>query len=160
MSLPLSALLSQALIALTLDFDKALNNALARGRRAQRVPSLAMWSNVLRFLGEDGVEKRRLPELSGVSMSAVNSMVSCLERHGWVVMEDRPPHIVRLTQPGAAAARIWQRVLADVERDWERRFGASVVNLRAALEALVDSSESLPHYPMPLPNRGANPTGN
>jgi predicted transcriptional regulator len=160
MSVPLSALLSQALIAFTLDFDKTLNEALRSADRTESAPSLAMWSNVLRFVGQEGIERRRLPEVSGISMSAIKSMVSCLERHGWVVVAERQPHTVRLTQRGTAAAAIWQRVLADVERDWERRFGDSVVALRAALEAVVDSRDSLPYYPMPLPNRGANPTGN
>jgi len=164
-TLPLSALLSQALIAFTLDFDAAIN----KGRRAAAlcdpVPTLAMWANVLRFVGEQGVDERRLPELSGISRPVVHSFVACLERHGWVTVRparvDKHAKIIQMTARCAKYAASWRAVVDRIEARWRKRFGAATIDaLRGALESIsTESEEALPHYPMPQAQRGATPTG-
>lgn len=163
-SASLSALLSQALIAFTIEFDAELNQA-RRANASAFVPSLAMWSNVLRFAGKDGVEERRLPALSGVSKPAIHSMVACLARHGWVTVEadrfDARKKIVRLTPRCAKLAIRVPMVLDGIEQRWARRFGKRAIeNLRRSLESIAaDSNAELPHYPMAISHRGGTPTG-
>jgi hypothetical protein len=101
-NVPLSALLSQALIAFTLEFDHEFGARCKIG--GPSASTLAMWSNVMRFLGEEEVDERQLPGVSGVSKGTIHSMVACLERHGWVVVETEPADIqtklIRLTRKG------------------------------------------------------------
>ena len=52
--LPLSALLSQVLIAFTIELDREVNLTRTTASVGTTAPSLAMWSNVLRFVGERG----------------------------------------------------------------------------------------------------------
>ncbi len=163
--LPLSALLSQVLIAFTIELDREVNLTRTTASVGTTAPSLAMWSNVLRFVGEQGVDKRRLPALSGVSKSVIHTMVACLERHGWVVVEPGPSDnrakIIRLTARSRKLRKVWQPLLADVEMHWEKRFGKDEIEkLRESLEAVVGQLDNeLPHYPMAMPNRGGTPTG-
>ena len=149
---PLSALLSQALIAFTLDFDRRFEaNCKALGSK-RSPPSLAMWSNILRFVSDHGVDQRKLPDLSGISKPAVQSSVACLERHGWVTV-DAATKTVRLTSRGKKIAKLWRSTLQEVEDQWS-------ASLRASLEKAVDKLEApLPFYPVALPNRGGTPTG-
>jgi len=164
-SRPLSALLSQVLIAFTLELDRELDLRRNAARATTPAPSLAMWSNVLRFVGEQGVDERRLPALSGISKSAIHSMVACLARHGWVVVEPDPSDnrakIVRLTARGRKLRNVWRPLLAGVEKRWQQRFGKNeIAKLRESLEAVAGELDSaLPHYPMATPNRGGTPTG-
>ncbi|HEV2262104.1 MAG TPA: MarR family transcriptional regulator [Candidatus Rubrimentiphilum sp.] len=162
--LPLSALLSQALIAFTMEFDQQLS-AHYRNAAKREVPSLAMWENVLRFVGAEGIDQRRLPELSGISKSAVHSMLATLERHGWVVTKpspaDKRAKIVRLTPRGHKLWAVWEHAVAAAEANWRQRFGKSRIGeLRQSLETITKQFEvELPHYPMAMAHRGGTPTG-
>lgn len=155
---PLSALLSQALIAYTFDFDAALEEMFRRvGQKAP--PSLAMWANVLRFIGEDGVALQALPSLSGIAKPAIKSTVDYLQRHGWI--EIAAGEVVHFTERGAAAQRAYSEAHVIVQRRWKTLLGdetlamfeASLQNVTARL------GSGFPEYPMPFPHRGAHPTG-
>lgn len=160
--LPLSALLAQALIAFTIEFDDQIK---IQYTSKEPPPTLAMWSNVLRFVGTAGIDERRLPALSGISKSAVHSMVATLERHGWIVIKrsssDKSAKTVRLTGRGRKLWNIWESALMAAEERWQKRYGAKPVKeLRRALEALVGQFDvELPHYPMAMAHRGGTPTG-
>lgn len=156
-ALSLSALLSRALIVFTKEFDGKLG--------AGPAPSLAMWSNVLRFVGDEGIDQRELPRLSGVSKPVVQSLVACLERHGWITIgadaQDPRVRIIRLTPRGRRLSTTWEHAVADVENDWRSRFGKEQLErLRHALEAISEQIDpSVPHYPMAVAHRGGTPTG-
>jgi DNA-binding MarR family transcriptional regulator len=162
---PLSALLSQALIAFTLDFDQRLNARCKALGLKQSPPSLAMWSNILRFVGERSVEQGELPELSGISKPAVQSSVACLQRHGWVTVGAHPsdPRAknVRLTPRGRKIAKLWRSTLQEIDDQWSVLFGPDhVTALRTSLEQVIQKlAAPLPFYPIALPNRGGTPTG-
>jgi DNA-binding MarR family transcriptional regulator len=151
--LPLSALLSQVLISFTLEDER------------HSPVSVAMWSNVLRLLDEEGVDKRRLPALSGVSKQAIHMLVGCLERQGHVVIEPDPAdsraELVCLTPRGRRCEEAFAPLLDGVEARWQERYGKDeMLKLREALEALVsDLDVELPHYPIVMPHRGGHPTG-
>lgn len=124
-----------------------------------------MWMNVLRFVGEAGVEKSALPALSGISKPAIASMVACLERHGWIAVEPAAPSkrsgILRLTPRARRLSGLWQSAFDELESRWRERFGASTVDtLRETLETLTSQlGTELPYYPMAWPHRGGTPTG-
>lgn len=173
--LPLSALLSRALLAFAIDFESV------------SPVSLAVSENVLRVLTNDGVRVRDLPALTGVSKEAVAMSAGYLEKKGYVTIEPVPPpdrgQRVRLTTRGRFAQQATGKLRDDVEDDWLTRFGTDAVRaLRSSLGSLVGDGaascpllagltpypdgwraavrtpSTLPHYPMVL-HRGGYPDG-
>ena len=157
--LPLSVLLSQTLIAFTIEFERRIENS------KDLSDFLAIYSNVMRFLGEEGLPIRQIPVLSGIWKPVISILVNKLERLHWVVVEsdqtDSRTKLVRLTQQGRKMHDACQRLLTDVEQDWKVQFGEDEINsLRKSLEALVSQfNVELPHYPVPIAHRGGTPTG-
>jgi DNA-binding MarR family transcriptional regulator len=175
-SLDLSALLSQALLSFTIDFERA------------SLLSLPISANSLRVLTEGGVRVRDLPQLTGVSKEANAMSVGFLARHGCALVEPdptaRPGKVVRLTPKGLKAQKKYHRLLGVTEKAWEDRFGEDgIATLRASLDRLVSDTtadasplqiglepypdgwrasrrqpDQLPHYPMIL-HRGGFPDG-
>jgi DNA-binding MarR family transcriptional regulator len=143
--LPLSALLSQVLAAHIRDLEQAGDGI--------PVPSYALWSNVVRLVGDDGVDQRELPRLARLSRRAAQVSLATAERQGWVAVEAdgsrRGAKMVRLTPAGRRAREAWEPRFARVEGDWRERFGDDVIDgLRAALVALVAQLDlELPHHP-------------
>ena len=171
-SLHLSALLAQALLAYTLEFEQ----------RSEL--SLPLCANFARVLDEKGVSVRDLPLLAGVSKEATAMALTFLTRSGYVVVDDG---VVRLTPKGRSAQKGYDRLHAEVE---QARFRAGDVRrLRSSLQrvladpgfaqglaphsggwraskpyrertnaVLEDPTGRLPHYPMVL-HRGGWPDG-
>ena len=124
------ALLSQALIAVTQEYER-------RGAGSAELPTLAVWSNVLRPVG-DGIEQRALPAAARLSKRAVRAAVTAAEKRGWLVREGTT---VRLAPAGEAARRRWPALDADVDPI----FGDDV---KRALSRLVRQLHlEWPHYP-------------
>ncbi|HET9971558.1 MAG TPA: SAM-dependent methyltransferase [Streptosporangiaceae bacterium] len=174
--LPLSALLSRALLSFALEYESEA------GR------SLAADATVLRVLGEDGTRLRDLPPRAGVAKPAASWALGVLTRSGLAAEEPDPAasrgKVARLTRPGQRAQREYRELTDAIEQRWQRRFGAGVTGaLRAALEPLATSPDggacpllaglepypdnwraavpapvTLPHYPMVL-HRGGYPDG-
>jgi DNA-binding MarR family transcriptional regulator len=131
--LDLSVLLSRALLAFALDFE----------RESQL--SLTISANALRILGDRGVAVRDLPRLAGVSKEAISMSVGFLERNGYVAVEPDPAaartKLARLTPKGQRAQEAYRLLLAAIEERWETRFGAdSIGGLRAALQGLLSQA--------------------
>jgi DNA-binding MarR family transcriptional regulator len=174
--LPLPALLSQTLLAFAIDFERESDM------------SLAISANVLRVLGEQGVQVRDLPLLSGVSKEAISMAMGILQERHLAVIEPDPNgsrfNVIRLTSKGREAQDTYRQLLDVIEERWQARFGADTIrNLREALERLVGEATAqssplfeglepypdgwrasvrkpatLPHYPMVL-HRGGFPDG-
>jgi DNA-binding MarR family transcriptional regulator len=174
--LPLSALLSRALLAFAIEFERESDLSLAIG------------ANVVRVLDEKGVRVRDLPLLTGVSKEAISmAMGILLKRHTAVVEPDQSgarSKVARLTPKGREAQDAYRQLAGIIEERWQARFGKGVVRaLRQSLERLagtpaaqgsllfrglepypdgwrasVRKPETLPHYPMVL-HRGGFPDG-
>lgn len=114
--------------------------------------TLALGSNVMRFLGQDGLRIGTIAQLAGVSKQAVSQQVGYLERHGYVTVEpdpaDQRAKVVHLTQRGWKTRDVCRPLFGDIEERWDRHYGGDVRRLRASLEAVAAQLEQgLPHHP-------------
>src|SRR6266516_6241307 len=87
----------------------------------------------------DGSRLTDLAARAGYTKQAVGEVTTDLEQMGYVERvpdpEDRRAKIIRLTERGRAAQTTGQRLIADMEGRWARRYGkARVAELRALLE--------------------------
>jgi methyltransferase (TIGR00027 family) len=165
--LPLSALLSQALVAFTIEADNEAEHRLPHttqdygrspgaGAVAPWMTSLVMWANCLRHVPEDGIT------LAGLRAAArTGTNVDGMRRWGYVTYtpdpgrgkRPRPDAVVRLKPGGQRARQVWDGVPAEVEERWRSRFGAQAVDdLRAGLAAVVADLD--PRLPDCLPILG------
>jgi hypothetical protein len=131
LGLPLSTLLSQAVVGFALEYEAATRHADI---------SLAA-AAVLHAIGDDGV-----PE-GGFAPGGF------CRAHGVLTVESRAPNrrrVVHLTGPGRALGEEYGHLSAVIEDGWRRRCGASTVeDLRsAATEICPGLRTGPPHYPL------------
>ncbi len=152
--LPLSALLSHALVAFTIEFDNEAEHQMAHrttkhgpsggSLHAPWLVSMVMWSNCMRFVGEKGV---RVGELEDIARTTTN--LNGMERWGYVVVEPdpadkrpKPPRsdwLIRATPVGRKAQEIWRPLFGVIEKRWQARFGNDKIDqLRESLWALIE----------------------
>jgi hypothetical protein len=174
--LPLSALLSRALLSFALEYER------------ESELSLAVGANLLRVLDGEGTRLRDLPPLTGISKEAVSWAMGVLVRSRLAVEAPDPAasrgKVARLTGAGIAAQRVYRELVGTIEQRWRERYaGGTVSALRQALETLATAPDGqppplfgalepypdnwrahvrppdiLPHYPMVL-HRGGYPDG-
>ena len=166
-SLPLSTLLSQVLVAQTIELDNEFEARLADSGAGARVTSVVMWSNVLRFVGE-GIMVGGLPDAAGLPRQRVLSNLGGMERWRYVFVAPAPADhptgekregwgssrglrsdwLVRPTAAGRATQAIRPALFGELEDAWERRFGAVTLDeLRSSSRALVARLDfDLPEY--------------
>jgi DNA-binding MarR family transcriptional regulator len=173
--LPLSTLLSQVLVAFTIEFDNEFERQMPHRTTNQGsttgshhgpwLVSLVMWSNCMRFVGEEGV---RVGELENLARTTTN--LNGMERWGYLVVEPdpadtrpKPPHsdwVIRATPKGRKAQEVWRPLFGIIERRWQARFGKDEMDrLRESLWALisqidVELSDCLPILGYGLFSRG------
>jgi DNA-binding MarR family transcriptional regulator len=153
--LPLSALLSQVLVAFTIEFDNEserqmqhrTTNQTAKGggRVGPWLVSMAMWSNCMQFIGERGV---RVDELGRLARTATN--LNGMQRWGYIIVEpdpnpgDKRPKTprshwrIRATASGQRAQEVWRPLFGAIEERWQVRVGKNEIRqLRDSLSAIV-----------------------
>ncbi len=137
----LPVLLSHVLLALEHDYESTKSD----------VPPLPFLSNLLRVIGPDGEDLKKLPELGNVTERAIRISTQASEKIGWIKFEPvrKGLKLTHLTVKGKEAKAAGQRRLAATERAWQKRFGADNVDLlRDSLVQLVSKIDvELPHYP-------------
>jgi DNA-binding MarR family transcriptional regulator len=159
--LPLPTLLSQVLVALTIEFDNEFEHQMphtttwgpaAHSGRGPWLVSMAMWKNFMQFVGEEGVPLRELEGLGRITN------LPGLERWGYVVVEPdpadsrpKPPRsdwVVRATLAGLRAQDVWRPLEGVIEERWRHRLGNDeIATLYESLHALVDRFDiDLPLY--------------
>ena len=97
---------------------------------------------VFRFVNEGGSRLTDLAETAGLTKQAVGEVVADLERLGYVERaadpEDGRAKVIRLTDLGADAQRAGLAIFAEMEREWEERYGAErVAGMRELLEEMA-----------------------
>ena len=124
------ALLAQALVTLTHEYEQ-------RGAGSGGLPRLAVWSNVLRPVGE-GIVLRDLPAAARLSKRAVRAAVGAAGKHGWLIREGTT---VRPSPAAETAREQWSSLDADVDAS----MGAE---LAAPLRTVVRQLHlEWPHHP-------------
>ena len=162
--LPLSALLSQALVAFTMEFDNEAERQVTEAGWGRRfLVSQVMWSNLMRFVDADGVVIRDIPDRAGfpgtpVKTGWIHGCLAGMERWGYVTIgpdpadgrarPSRPDLLVTPTAAGRNARAVWLPLAGAIEERWRTRFGDDVVDrLRTSLRAVVGRVHAeLPRY--------------
>jgi DNA-binding MarR family transcriptional regulator len=151
----LPTLLSQALVAYTIEFDNESEQLLphrtsshgatdASGPRPWLV-SLVMWANCMKFIGPDGVQ---LGELERLARTRTN--IAGMQRWRYITVTPGPTDrdgkrpgadaVVRATEGGRMAQEVWGPLFGVIGGRWRERFGVdAIADLRTALSAIVDS---------------------
>ncbi len=116
--LPLSALLSQVLVAFAMDYER------------KSPVALSLSTAVMQRISPEGRRLEGLGQAAGVS---------ALVRHGFIrVSGSKGSEIVFLTPKGLAANEAYEERIQGVETEWRTRFGeAQVFALRRALEEVA-----------------------
>ncbi|HEY6489723.1 MAG: hypothetical protein WCC26_17195 [Terracidiphilus sp.] len=171
--LPLPTLLSQALVAFTIEFDNEAEHRLPHrtsdyglsagaGFHAPWLVSMAMWSNCMRFVGQDGITVRNLHRRARTPTNLAGML-----RWGYVTVSPgavegkaKAPQwaaVVRPTEGGRIAQRIWQPLFGEIEARWEQRFGqAPVDRLRSSLRDVAGQLDPALPCCMPILGYGLN----
>lgn len=155
-SIPLSTLLSQALVAYTIEVDNEWERRLLDSKRPRIfLLSLVMWANYLRLIPPDGVQAARLEELAQHKVD-----LNGLTRWRYVTVEPpegtpkapRREFVVRLTDDGVFACDLWGPLPDLIERRWQERFGTKEsADLADALRSLIERFDDRP-TPLYLPD--------
>jgi hypothetical protein len=164
--LPITSLLSQVLIALTIETDNEFEQRVphfisddkSKPWRGVWLGSYATYANFLRFVGDDGIRMADLAAAAGFP-PPVHPAYHGMRRWGYVnytpdIAGNSPKKkdadaIVRCIPPGKVARDGWAAVVADMDARWTER---GLGKLRAALIPVVETIERpLPEY---LPSVG------
>jgi len=166
--LPLPSVLSQALVAFTIEFDNEAEHRLphwttsagrtASPRESTWLVSQVMWANVLRYIDDDGVRYDELVERARTSRLSLGGLKrwryialdpdSGTGRGGSAGIKLGDETLVRLTPAGRRACEVWRPLAAEIETRWASRFGPhAVTDLRESLGAVRDRFD--PDVPLP-----------
>jgi len=155
----LSALLSQVLVAFTLEVDNEFKVGMARLGCPGVSLSLNLWDNLFRFVPADGVSVRELAVAAMAPESRIKFQLGCLERWRLITFDSgtalagrrdgwgsgrgiRQSWIIRLTHTGQAACSVWLPLPEFVEQRWESRFGSDpIARLRQTLLEIAGKRE-------------------
>ena len=175
--LSLSALLSQALVAFTIELDNEAEHRLPHRTTNHDgaglgdgtwLTSLAMFENCLRFVTDQPIT---LGELETLARTGTN--LDGMRRWGYITIDGTakkthrgrpgPGAVLRATARGLRAREIWLPLPAAIEQRWTERFGAGPVGqLRQALLAVAGQldpglPDTLPIVGQALFSRGPDP---
>lgn len=95
-------------------------------------------------MAPDGMRLTELAERAGMTKQGVGEAVSDLERLGYAERvpdpDDGRAKIIRLTERGAAAQRAGFEIIAELEREWVKRFGKQRVEALRAILLDIDGA--------------------
>jgi DNA-binding MarR family transcriptional regulator len=172
-SFPLPTLLSQALVAHTIELDNEAEHRLAHrttrhegagaGRSGPWLVSFALWANVLQYLDGDDVTVAALRARARTNRLLLNG----LQRWGYVTLTPpegqplrKPPQddaTVRARRAGLRAREVWSPLPAIIDDRWQERLGAPAFDpLDRALRAVFDALRIDPpaYLPVVHPTQG------
>ncbi len=152
----LHALLSQLLVAFTVELDNHFELQIGQAGHPGARLSLIVWSGVVRFLAQGAISVGSLAQQAASPIDPIKFQLGCLERWGFIYFDSGGHHplvrrdgwgsgrgiradwTVRLAPRGIVACQIWPPLLPLIERRWEQRFGETSVNrLRRASQRIL-----------------------
>lgn len=169
--LPLSTLLSQALVAFIIEFDnefehqaphQTTNHASTPG--APWLVSMVMWSRFLRFVPDEGIAAKELQSRWQCGQKEFEQWLTRLVRWWGYLTVDRTKavkgakrfsadDIVRPRPGSKIAFAVWRPLTNAIEKRWQERFGRETIDrLREALGAVAGQLD--PSLPDSLPILG------
>ena len=168
---PFSALLSQILVAYTVELDCEFERRLLKTPNRGARLSLAIWLNLLRFLAHESASVRTLASHALAAEEQIKHQLGCLERWGFILLQPgkrvgygsgraiRADWPVRLTASGEAAVGIWAELIPEIEARWSKRFGDETTRLQRSLEIIehqidLELPYGLPSAMLMLPEFG------
>lgn len=105
------------------------------------LPSLPVWSNMLRVLDPSGVEQSEIERRAVIATRTRKVVVKQCVAQGWIELQKsgspRPKSFAILTKSGVKLKLNGERRIRNVERDWASRAPATHSRLRSALQHLV-----------------------
>ena len=158
----LPALLSQVLVAFTIEFDNEFEHRVphrttnhgstTESRHVPWLVSRVMWSNFMRFVDEEGTTIRELQSLLRMPAKAMRIWVTRMsEWWGYIVVESKVEGALAIPTPGGRKAlEVWRTLEGLIEKRWRERLGGDNVDrLHERLSAIVgqidvDLPDSLP----------------
>jgi methyltransferase (TIGR00027 family) len=170
-ALPLSALLSQALVAYTIEFDNEAEHRLPHrttshgasapsdGAPVPWLVSLAMWETCMRYVTGEPIA---VGDLEARARTGTN--LDGMRRWGYITIDGTarkvhktrpgPAAVLRATAAGLRAREIWRPLPGFIEQRWRERLGADQLSrLRDPLISMVSRLD--PGLPDCLPILGA-----
>jgi DNA-binding MarR family transcriptional regulator len=157
-AMPLSALLSQTLIAFTIEFDNEAERRIEHKttshggtRGGVWLVSMAMWLNCMRYAGEDPIT---VGEMQRLARGRTN--LDGMRRWGYITLTPDPADrrskpreadmVIRATRRGLAAKQAWQPLTDVIEQRWRERYGSDTIGrLTDSLQAIAGQlGQSLP----------------
>jgi DNA-binding MarR family transcriptional regulator len=157
-SLPLPTLLSQALVAYTIELDNEAEHRLphwttredaheARGQTPWLV-SYPLWANVLQYLGSEVVKVADLADRARTSRLLLDGLrrwgyVGLRSPQGESLKKPRNDALVRATRHAHRAGEVWRSLPDVIEARWRSRFGDN------ALRRLTSSVQTF-HAALPI----------
>ncbi len=164
--LPLPTLLSQVLVAHTVELDNEAEHRLphrttrgsdpAARRGAPWLVSFALWANTLQYLDEDAVTVAELRARARTT----RLLLGGLRRWGYVTLTPaagetlhNPPQdsaVVRTTRGGRVAQDVFRAVPPLVDDRWRMRLGAAAIDLEQTLRSVFDELPIDPPAYLPM----------
>jgi DNA-binding MarR family transcriptional regulator len=147
--LPLSALLSHALVAFTIEFDNEAEHrmqhrttrhgATGGSLHAPWLTSMVMWLNCMQFVDDKGITVRELERRARTKTNLAGML-----RWGYITAESNSPRtdgkrpkndaVIRCTPGGRIAQQVQGPLFAEIEKRWRDRFGDEAIDeLRESL---------------------------
>jgi len=158
---PLPTLLSQVLVAFTIEFDNEWERQMATVvPKPGFLVSLPMWANFMRFVDQDGLSIDRHVGMAYAAQEPVHSNIGGLERWGYITVQLgglatparttrrdgfgtnsrlRSTTALRATAAGENARKAWAPLAQAIEDRWMDRLGPDTVKrLRRSIGAIVE----------------------
>ena len=167
---PLSALLSQIVVAFTIEFDNAFEQRLRETFARPFLTSLAMWSNVMRYLPAEGTTLQEMASQSRLPEREIKSLVGAHERWRYLNVDRgtkaeadfgtarglTPDTRLEPNLSGEVAREIRSPLGPEIEQRWTERFeGASVEALKRSLAGVLAASKvGMPRFLPVLTTKG------
>jgi DNA-binding MarR family transcriptional regulator len=150
--LPLSALLSRALVAFIIEFDNEFERQMPHrttihgftpgSAQAPWLVSMVMWSKFMRFIPQDGISVGELQRLLRIDNKDLQGRLTRISKW-WGYVAVGPDKMVRPTPAGRRAQEIWRPLPAIIENRWQERFGRNEIgSVREYLSAVASQLDS------------------
>jgi hypothetical protein len=134
--LPLSALLSQLLVAFTIEFDNEFEHLVPHrttkhgstgsSRFVPWLVSMTMWLQLMRFVPDEGIPAKELHRLTGLPTKTFRLWLTRMSKWwGYLTVSEL---FVRPTPGGLKALEAWRPLTAVIEKRWRERFGRDLVD--------------------------------